>query len=34
MKEYDPCPTTHSSDITCEGNITWTIKVEWGGLGT
>jgi hypothetical protein len=33
-KEYDPCPTTHSSDITCEGNITWTIKVEWGGLDT
>ena len=33
-KEYDPCPTTHSSDITCEGNITWTIEVEWGGFGS
>jgi hypothetical protein len=33
VKEYDPCPVTHSPDITCEGNIKWTIKVEWGGFG-
>jgi len=31
-KEYDPCPTSHSEDITCEGNIKWTIKVKRSGF--
>ncbi|HYI16413.1 MAG TPA: hypothetical protein VEX37_13540, partial [Thermomicrobiales bacterium] len=30
--EYSPCPVNHSSDITCDGNIEWTIKVERSGF--
>jgi hypothetical protein len=31
-KTFDLCPAQHSSDITCEGEVVWTIKVEWSGV--
>ena len=32
-KTFNRCPATTSSDITWAGEVTWTTKVESGGLG-